>query len=136
MISSNTGVPTFLPNGTTGQVLTATTGSPPSWTTLPTNSPNYTNVNAAASPYTVLSTDDYLSVDTSSGPVTLLFPNAPTARQTWTVKDRTGNAATNNITLTTPGGSVTFDGQTSYKINTSFEALDLIANSTPKYEIY
>lgn len=34
LISSNTGVPSFLPNGTTGQVLTATTGSPPSWDTM------------------------------------------------------------------------------------------------------
>lgn len=34
LITSNTGVPSLLANGTTGQVLTATTGSPPSWTTL------------------------------------------------------------------------------------------------------
>lgn len=32
MISGTTGVPSWLANGTTGQVLTATTGSPPSWT--------------------------------------------------------------------------------------------------------
>lgn len=31
MISGTTGVPSWLANGTTGQVLTATTGSPPSW---------------------------------------------------------------------------------------------------------
>jgi len=31
LITSTTGVPSILPNGTTGQVLTATTGSPPSW---------------------------------------------------------------------------------------------------------
>ncbi len=33
LITSNTGVPSFLPNGVTGQVLSATTGSPPSWIT-------------------------------------------------------------------------------------------------------
>lgn len=31
LISGTTGVPSWLANGTTGQVLTATTGSPPSW---------------------------------------------------------------------------------------------------------
>ncbi len=31
MISGNTGIPSWLANGTTGQLLTATTGSPPSW---------------------------------------------------------------------------------------------------------
>lgn len=31
LIVSSTGIPSFLPNGTTGQVLTATTGLPPSW---------------------------------------------------------------------------------------------------------
>lgn len=31
LITSNSGVPSFLSNGTTGQVLKATTGSPPSW---------------------------------------------------------------------------------------------------------
>lgn len=35
MISGTTGVPSWLANGTTGQVLTATTGSPPSWGTAP-----------------------------------------------------------------------------------------------------
>ena len=31
LISGATGIPSFLANGTTGQILTATTGSPPSW---------------------------------------------------------------------------------------------------------
>lgn len=97
---------------------------------------NYTSVNAAASPYTVLTTDYYISVDSSGGAVTLNFPNAPTFKQVWIVKDRTGNAATNNITLTTPGGTVTFDGSTTFVMNSNLQATQLIANSTPAYEIY
>ena len=31
LITSSSGIPSLLANGTTGQVLTATTGSPPSW---------------------------------------------------------------------------------------------------------
>lgn len=102
----------------------------------PTGAFNYTNVNHAASPYTVLSTDYYISVDCSGGTVTLRFPNAPTAKQTWIVKDRTGNASTNNISITTPGGIVTFDGQTTYTMNSNYQAINLLANTTPTYEVY
>lgn len=97
---------------------------------------NYTNVTHAMSPYTVLTSDYYISCDTSGGTVQLNFPNAPTAKQQWIVKDRTGNAATNNITLTTPGGTVTFDGLTTYTMNSNFQAVNLLANATPTYEIF
>ena len=95
---------------------------------------NYTNV--STSPYTVLSTDQYLSVDTSSIPITLNFPNAPTFKREWVIKDRTGNAAANNITITTPGGTVTFDGSTTYLINSNYGSVNLIANATPTYEVF
>ena len=136
LITSASGVPSWLSDGTTGQVLTATTGSPPSWETPTTNEIAYTNVNHGASPYTVLSTDEYLSVDASGGTVTLNFPNSPTYKQTWIVKDRLGYASTNNITITTPGGTVTFDGVTSYAIISNYGAINLIANATPTYEVY
>lgn len=96
----------------------------------------YTNVTHAMSPYTVLTTDDYLSVDSSGGTVILDFPNAPPANKFWIIKDRTGTAATNNITLTTPGGTVTIDGGTSYTIATNYESINLLANSVPGYEVF
>lgn len=96
----------------------------------------YTNVTFAMSPYTVLTTDEYLSVDSSGGAVTLNFPNSPVAYQIWTVKDRTGSASVNNITLSTPGGSVTIDGQTSYTIRSNYAAVNVLANATPSYEVY
>lgn len=96
----------------------------------------YTNVNHAASPYTVLSTDYYISVDCSAGVVSLLFPNAPTALREWVIKDRTGSASTNNISCTTVGGSVTIDGVTTYKITSNYGAIQMLANSTPTYEVF
>lgn len=96
----------------------------------------YTNVTHLMSPYTVLSSDYYLSVDCSGGTVTLNFPNAPTDKQIWIVKDRTGSASTNNITLTTPGGIVTIDGWTSYLIKGNFGSVNLLANATPTYEVF
>lgn len=95
----------------------------------------YTNVNHAASPYTVLATDDYISVDSSAGVVTLKFPNAPTALKEWVIKDRTGSASTNNISITTVGGSVTIDGQTTYTMVSNFTSIQLLFNGT-SYEIF
>jgi hypothetical protein len=103
---------------------------------LPGSAFAYTNVNHAASPYTILSTDYYISVDCSGGTVTLNFPNSPTAKQTWIIKDRTGSASTNNISITTPGGTVTFDGLTTYKITSNYGSIELLANSTPTYEVF
>ena len=97
---------------------------------------NYTNVTHAMSPYTVLTTDYYISVDCSGGVVTLNFPNAPSAKQIWIVKDRTGNATANNISITTPGGVVTIDGLTTYKLASNFASVNILANATPTYEIF
>jgi len=53
------------------------------------------------SPYVVLPTDDYLFVNTSGGPVTLILPNPalfPTPK-VFHVVDTNGTFATNNCTL-------------------------------------
>jgi hypothetical protein len=94
---------------------------------------NYTNVNT--SPYVVLATDYYLSVDCSGGPITVELPNAPTTKQIFIIKDRTGSAGTNNITLTTVGGVVTIDGSTSQVINTNYESMNVLFNGSG-YEIF
>lgn len=96
----------------------------------------YTNVTHAMSPYTVLLTDDYLSVDTSGGVVTLNFPNAPPSLREWIVKDRTGNALANNITITTPGGTDLFDGAATYLIDDNYESIQILANPSAAYELY
>jgi hypothetical protein len=121
----------------------ATSGSGNTITITNTGShavPNYTNVTHAMSPYTVNVTtpplDFYLSVDCSLGPVTLNFPNSPTFKQIWIVKDRTGNASVNNITITTPGGIVTIDESTSYLIASNNASVNLLANATPTYEVW
>lgn len=95
---------------------------------------NYTNVTHAQSPYTVLSTDYYISVDCSGGTVELVFPTSPTFKRLWIVKDRTGNASSNNITLNASG--TTFDGLTNYVMNSNYQAVNLLANATPTYEVY
>ncbi len=93
----------------------------------------YTNVNTT--PYTVLTTDDFLSVDSSGGVITVRLPNAATLGKTFVVKDRTGSAAANNITVTTVGGAVNIDGATTFVMNTNFQSISLIGNGS-SYEIF
>jgi hypothetical protein len=71
-----------------------------------------TSVNSASSPYLPLITDTVLYVDTSGGAIEIdLAPSAARNGLALTVKDVTGNAATNNITIK-PNGSETIDGYT------------------------
>lgn len=96
----------------------------------------YTTVNHAASPYTVLSTDNYISCDPTAGVITINLPNAPAdLYHRYIIKDRTGKASTNNITITTPGGTVTIDGSTSYLLTGNFAAVQLLWNGTG-FEVY
>jgi len=97
---------------------------------------NYTAV--SSSTYNVLSTDEYISCDSTSNTITLKFPNAPSVPpnyEIYTVKDRTGKASKNNIFITTVGGAVTIDGQTTYTIDSNYAAVNLIFNGTT-YEVW
>ena len=116
-----------------GTITTSASGSTVTISATGTIVLTYTNVNT--SPYTVVSTDEYLSVDCSGGAITLKFPNAPTTGRVYIVKDRTGNAQTNNITITTVGGAVDIDGATSYTMNTQHASIQLLFNGT-SYEIF
>lgn len=85
-----------------------------------------TPVNFAASPYTVLGTDEFLAVQSSGGAITIRLPNAPVTGRVYTIKDSTGNASTNNISVTTVGGTVTIDGVTSFAISSNYQAINVI----------
>ena len=82
-----------------------------------------------AYPYAVLSTDYVVLVDTT-GANTVQLPDAPTTDQVFVIKDTSGMAATNNITLTTVGGVVTIDGATSVTMSLDWESLTVIFDGT------
>lgn len=94
---------------------------------------NYTNVNTT--PYVVLTTDEYLGVDSSGGAIQINLPNAPSTGRVFTIKDRTGSANTNNITVTTVGGVVNIDGATTYVMNTQYAAISVLFDGTT-YQIF
>lgn len=122
--------------GTAGQVLTSNgAGALPTFQSGSAVFLTITSVNSAASPYTVLTADEYIKVDCSGGPVTLNLPNGPATGRVIYIKDSTGSAATNNITVTTVGGAVNIDGSTSYVISTNYEAINLIFDGSA-YEVF
>jgi len=95
----------------------------------------YISVNHAASPYTALSTDYYISCDVTAGSITVKLPDAPSTGRTFVIKDKAGLAATSNITITSVTGAITLDGSTTFVMNTAYEAASLVFNGT-NYEIW
>jgi hypothetical protein len=89
----------------------------------------------ANDPYTVLSTDYYLSCNVNGGSLSIELPDAPATGKVYIVKDAGGDAVTNNITVTTAGGVVTIDGDTSRVISTNFASLQFVFNST-SWEVF
>jgi hypothetical protein len=115
-----------------------TSGSGSTLTISPTEAQfmtKYTSVAFAASPYTALATDYYISCISSGGAIEIKLPNAPTTNRLFIIKDNAGDASVNNITITTVGGSVLIDGATSYVIAGNYGAVSLLFNSVG-YEVY
>ena len=119
--------------GTSGQVLMSNGASAlPTFQTFSLTTITITAV--SSSPYVVLTTDYYLSVNTSSAR-TIQLPNAPATGRIFVIKDTSGTANTNNITVTTVGGAVNIDGATSYVITQAYGSIQLAFNGT-SYEVY
>ena len=89
-----------------------------------------TNVIFSMSPYTVLSSDYMLTVDVTSGAVTVKLPNAPPTGTVYVICDKVGLASTKNITVTTVGGSVTINGMTSILLVANYESIEVVFNGS------
>lgn len=90
----------------------------------------------STTPYVSLANSVVYDVDTSALAITIQLPNSPNNGEWFIVKDYTGSAATRNITVTTPGGTVLFDGATTNVISTNYGASQYIFNSTTgNYEV-
>lgn len=124
-LTGNTGGP-VPPTGDNINVIGAGTvnvaGNPATSTlTITATTPNLNVTFVSTSPYVALTTDQWIAVITSTIPITIELPNTQATGYVYYVKDKTGNAATNNITVTTVGGAVLIDGSTSYILNSNYE---------------
>lgn len=119
---------------TNGNILTSGSGN--TLTVYETQAQYVTNYTATSTtPYSALPNDYYISVDCSGGAFTVLIPDSPTAFRMFLIKDRLGDAGTNPITITTPGATTLIDGDTTYILDTEFEAVLLTFNGT-EYEAF
>jgi hypothetical protein len=115
-----------------GTASTAGSGNTITVTSSAGFSVNLTNV--TSTPYVVLSTDEYLSVNMSTVK-TIQLPDSPSTGRFFAIKDRTGQATSNNMTITTVGGVVEIDGSTTYVINQDYGSVLLMFNGT-SYEVF
>jgi len=121
---------------TAGYVLTANGSGAPTFQAAASGNLTITNVTyATGNPYVVLSTDQFITADVTGGVITINLPNAPTTGRVISIKDEVGLAGTNNITITTVGGSVDIDGSTSFVMNTAYQAVSVIFDGS-NYYIY
>ena len=94
-----------------------------------------TYISTTDATYTVLLTDQFVSVDASGGAKQVNLPNTTDTGRVIRIKDQGGDAGGNNITVTTPGGAVTIDGSVTYVMNMGFESIAVIYNGT-NFEIF
>ena len=119
--------------GSSGVTVTGDPGT--STLTITASSTSYEYVNVATTPYVVLTTGEYLSVNCSGGAITVQLPNAASLGQAFIIKDRTGSAATNNITVTTVGGVVLIDAAATFVMNNNYQSIQVMGNGS-SYEIF
>ena len=108
--------------GTAGQVITATgTGAGVQW-----SNPGIVHVQTiTSSSYTIQTTDYYIGVN-YAGAVALNLPASPISGQSIIIKDQSGAARTNNITVS--GNGHTIDGSASIVLNTNYISITVIYN--------
>jgi hypothetical protein len=99
---------------------------------LPLNTNRYRVDGANASGPANAVYNDYVRADTSGGPVQVIAPSAnPALGERFTVKDVTGNAAANNITITPQGTDTIENGL----ITTAFGSKTWLCNGAGAWEL-
>jgi hypothetical protein len=78
--------------------------------------------------YTVVSSDQRIYVDSSSGIFTITLEASPTTNREVEIIDSVGNCNANTVTIDGNGNNII--GETTYLMNTSFEALKLVFNGS------
>ena len=90
---------------------------------------NYTQVSGS---YQVLGTDAIIGVASTAAAYTMTMPNVGIqAGQWWRIKDESGGAGTNNITI--DGNGFLIDGAATFVINTNYGSTDIYFNGSAYY---
>ena len=90
-----------------------------------------TTISSSDSPYSVSTSTDYLLIQTSGGVVRVVLPLASVmgSGRRFMIKDATGNAATNNITIAV-SGTDTIDGASSFVVDVNFASVSVLSDGS------
>lgn len=97
---------------------------------------NYT-YRSVSSTGTLLAGDEYVGVN-HVAPITLTFPQISSfsgGKHIYVVKDESGNASTNNITINTTGGD-TIEGGATAVITLDYQSLSFYSDTTSNWSIF
>ncbi len=91
---------------------------------------------AVTTNYSITASDYMIAVTDTSSPRTVLLPSSGTvgAGKTYIIKDSSGAAATNNITVATDGIDV-IDGSLTYMISNNHASVQLVSNGVAGWDI-
>lgn len=94
---------------------------------------NYVFINDTDSPFTAVYTHSIIGCDTTSGPITINLPPANGtnigAGFVLTIKDESGTAGSNNITID-PDGSELIDGSATAVMTINYSSLKIYSNGS------
>lgn len=99
------------------------------------NGLTYSRQTVNSTPTNISPSAIFVSVDTSTLAITVRLPNSPRENQIFYVKDLSGNAAVNNITVTTVSGAINIDGATTFVMGVNYQSAGFLWNST-SYEVF
>ena len=87
--------------------------------------------------YNINPSDYYIAIDTTAGPVNVELPPASglAGGHTYIIKDQTGNAETNNITISTKNSDL-IDGTNSVTLRSPHAAIQVFCNGVDRYLIF
>lgn len=84
--------------------------------------------NITSGPYTVLTTDEIVSVGTLSAVLTITLPSSPTTGDTYNIKDANGSAAAFNITVQGNGNNI--DVGATFVLTANYSSITVVYNGS------
>ena len=126
----------MIDSSSTGFVLTSNGASPPTFQAPSALLFPVTYVDSSASPYSASESDVYIACDSTGGALSIILPEEPDTGKIYIIKDSSGTAGTNKITITKDGGG-DIDGESSYEMDAAYESTNFIyLGLVDRYEVY
>jgi len=85
--------------------------------------------------YVVLASDYLIGITSTAAPRTVTLLASPHLDQHFIIKDESGAANTNNITVTVAGGAINIDGATTFVMNVAYGSIEVYWNGSQYFTV-